>query len=725
MERKSTSVLGLIFIIVCFVGSLLAASNPETEIHYLSGRGSDDTVLWQFKVTGGRQANEWTTIPVPSNWELQGFGAYNYGHDHPKSREKGFYRTYFTVSAQWKQKRIFIVFEGVMTDTEVRINGQLAGPVHRGGFYRFRYEITPWVHFDRKNFLQVLVSKVSADSTVELAERRADYWVFGGIYRPVYLEAVPQAFIDWTAIDARADGLFRARVTLNGAAPHDRVTALIFRMDGSPLGKSFATFLGTGKTSVLLETQVTGQKNWTAETPHLYWVEFRLQRGKTVLHTVRKRFGFRTFTVRPGKGLFLNGKRIVLKGCSRHSFWPTTGRALNRNRCRKDILTIKQMNMNAVRMSHYPPDSYFLDQCDELGLYVLDELGGWQRPPYATAVGKKLLAEMLKRDVNHPSILFWDNGNEGGWNPNLDGEFARYDLQHRTVLHPGALFNRVDAHHYPSYARLQKELKDSTLVLPTEILHGLYDGGLGAGLDDYWKLLYPHPHFGGMFLWVFADEGVVRTDKNCFIDTDGNHAPDGILGPFHEKEASFYTIREIWSPVFIETANPLPSDFTGDLPVENRFDFTNLNRCRFEWELLRFFDPPDQSAGHLVLASGSFSGPDLPPHEKGRVHIPLPAHWRQADGLLLRAFDANSRLLNTWSWKWTPAAKVVARVFHTGGQMPHVRKEGRFLKVVTPTVTFYFDAQTSLLANVQQGGHTIPFSNGPRFVASGSRDSVV
>ncbi len=375
MKRK----IALIFMLF-LATSVFASSNTETEIRYLSGRGSDDTVPWQFKVTRGRRANEWSTIRVPSNWELQGFGAYNYGHDHPKSDEKGFYRTTFTIPVRWQSKRIFIVFEGSMTDTEVRVNGRLAGPVHRGGFYQFRYEITGLVRFDKKNFLQVLVSKVSADSTVELAERRSDYWVFGGIYRPVYLEAVPREFIEWTAIDARADGSFRANVFLNGSTRVTRVTAQIYRPDGSLLGKVFSAEVKSGEDSVFLATRVAGQKSWTAETPNLYRVEFRLLRGKTVLHVVRQRFGFRTFEIRKGKGLFLNGRRIVLKGCSRHSFWPTTGRALNRNRCRQDILTIKQMNMNAVRMSHYPPDSYFLDLCDELGLYRTGRIGRMAAP---------------------------------------------------------------------------------------------------------------------------------------------------------------------------------------------------------------------------------------------------------------------------------------------------------------------------------------------------------
>ena len=176
--------------------------------------------------------------------------------------------------------------------------------------------------------------------------------------------------------------------------------------------------------------------DWTAETPNLYTVRVSLQQGGQSIHTVTKRFGFRTFEVCAGDGLYLNGQKIRLKGVCRHSFWPDSGRCLSKEISYADVRLIQEMNMNAVRMSHYPPDEHFLDACDELGLYVLDEPSGWQKPSYDTEIGRKLIKEMVTRDVCHPCILFWDNGNEGGWNRELDNQFAQYDPQNRTVLHP-------------------------------------------------------------------------------------------------------------------------------------------------------------------------------------------------------------------------------------------------------------------------------------------------
>jgi beta-galactosidase/beta-glucuronidase len=199
----------------------------QIETLYLSGRGSDDAVAWDFFCTKGRNSGVWTKIPVPSCWELQGFGAYEYGvmirpsdgqpNRPPLADEQGLYRHEFTVPAAWRGRAVRIVFEGVMTDTEVNINGQTAGPVHQGGFYQFKYDLTDKLRFDAPNLLEVTVSKRSANDSVNRAERYADYWNFGGIFRPVKLEALPAQFIDRVAIDAKADGSFSADVFLGAA----------------------------------------------------------------------------------------------------------------------------------------------------------------------------------------------------------------------------------------------------------------------------------------------------------------------------------------------------------------------------------------------------------------------------------------------------------------------------------------------------------------------------
>ena len=333
------------------------------------------------------------------------------------------------------------------------------------------------------------------------------------------------------------------------------------------------------------------------------------------MHTVHQKFGFRTIELRPGQGLFVNGKRVFLKGVDRHSFWPDSGRTFSEKISRDDIAVIKDLNANAVRSSHYPPDRHFLDACDELGIYVLDELGGWQAH-YDTDIGQKLVKEMVEHDVNHPSIIFWDNGNEGGWNPALDGDFAKYDPQKRVVLHPSGAFPAgiADTRHYPTYEMLQQKLSDDAVYFPTEMLHGLYDGGAGAGLNEYWDAILNSKAGAGGFLWAFLDEDVKRVDKGGILDSADNQAPDGIVGPYREREGSFYTVKQLWSPIIVTPPDVASRSYT----VTNRYSFTNADQCTFEWETIAFRQPKDAASGSVVLASRTDHGRSLAPGASAR-----------------------------------------------------------------------------------------------------------
>ena len=544
----------LTFWITCLVSIAFSTFgfSQSSEIKYLSGKGKGSQVYWNFEVTGGAKQGVRDSIKVPSNWEFEGFGNFNYGRDKNPSSESGLYSTIFMVPSGWKGKRIYIVFEAVMTDATVTINGQLAGKKHQGAFYRFSYDITDKIYFDKDNLLEVKVDKVSSNQSVNKAERKADYWIFGGIFRPVYLKAVPNTSIQRVAIDAEANGKFAMDVFVEGIKrKNTQIDLQIFNKASDELVATITKSLKANDTIHHITTSVKNPDLWTSETPNLYYAVVSLKNGKDTLHEITETFGFRTIRVKKGDGVYINGTKVLFKGVNRHSFHPNSGRTLSDSMNLADALLIKAMNMNTVRMSHYPPDKYFLKVCDSVGLYVFNELSGWH-DAYDDTVGFQLVRELVTRDVNHPSIVFWDNGNEGGWNTNLDGEFAKYDPQNRPVLHPWALFNEINTDHYENYKEVDSIFRRGDIYMPTEFLHGLYDGGSGAALDDYWKLMLSYPHSAGGILWAFADEGVVRPNQNGKIDVDGNNAPDGIIGPFHEKEGSFYTIKEIWSPVQVK-----------------------------------------------------------------------------------------------------------------------------------------------------------------------------
>ncbi len=689
-----------------------AAFSQGTIVKYLSGTDKDYTVPWDFYCTGGNNSGKWTKIAVPSNWELQGFGTYNYGHDKVKADEQGIYKHEF-FSENWKGKKVFIVFEGSMTDTKVMINGKQAGPVHQGGFYRFKYDITDLLKSTGKNLLEVTVDKTSANASVNNAERKSDFWIFGGIFRPVYLEVVPRTFIDRVAINAGADGSFQLQAFPQNLQGNESIEAQLQKTNGENVGQPFAVKADMTKEQQELHHNFTRPLLWSAEFPNQYQVIVSIKNKLGTVHQVKQKFGFRTVELRANDGLYVNGTKIILKGSNRHSFWPETGRTLSHNVHLLDVGLMKEMNMNAVRMSHYPPDQDFLYVCDSLGLYVLDELTGWQAK-YDTIVGHKLVKELVVRDVNHPSIIFWDNGNEGGWNTALDNDYALYDPQKRTVIHPWEKFNGTDTKHYPDYNSVVKTVANGhEIYFPTEFMHGLYDGGAGAGLDDFWSQMIQHPHGAGGFIWAFLDEAVIRTDKNGIYDSDGNHGADGIVGPHREKEASFFTIKEIWSPVHIDL-QLIDEKFTGNIAVENRYSFTNLNQCTFKWKLVTFRQPQDKATTAIVKATGSPASPNLKPGEKGTLNLGLPASWSKDDALYLTAYGPDKKEIFTWSWAIsTPEAFMKRAIPSQVKSTIQTKETDQTLQVNCDGINYYFDKATGYIQKVVKPSATISLSGGP------------
>ncbi len=713
-----------------------AARAAETETQYLSGLGKDDPVKWEFMCDKGMNANKWSTIGVPSNWQLQGFGIYEYGRPNPADgwpRTHGIYKRTFTTPAAWRDKTVFIDFEGVMTDAQVTINGQSAGPVHQGGYYAFKYDITSLLKpAGEKNELQVDVDDDSMNPSVNNAERRGDYWNYSGIYRPVYLEAVPRTFVDHLAISATAEGSLSVDVTTSdtrtGAASAGKASLemRVLDLNGRPVGDPIMAKDVSFNEVTHLAGKIDNPRLWNAETPNLYQLEVRLRLGDAVVHTVHQKFGFRTIELRPGQGMFVNGKRVFLRGVDRHSFWPDSGRTLSAQISRDDINVIKDLNGNAVRTSHYPPDGDFLDACDELGIYVLDELGGWHAH-YDTDIGQKLVKEMVEHDVNHPSILFWDNGNEGGWNTALDSDFSKYDPQKRVVLHPWAAFppGIADTEHYPTYEQLQQKLAADAVYFPTEMLHGLYDGGAGAGLNEYWDLILKSKAGAGGFLWAFLDEDVKRVDKGGILDSADNQAPDGIVGPYREREGSFYTVKQLWSPIIVTPPDGTARAYT----VTNRYAFINADRCTFEWEAIAFRQPNDAASGSVVLSSRTDRGRSLSPGASASWDgwgSPAPAAGpnakRRPDATRLRIKDATGRVIQTYVWPATDLAHRLEQVEKSAGRAkPAATESGDTITATAGDLSLQISQTTGLLVSATRQGKSFSLVNGPRVVAMGSR----
>ncbi len=713
----------------CVLLALAWAASPEklagqatSDRLYLSGTDKDNTVDWAFYCTGGRNSGAWTTIPVPSCWELEGFGAYHYG-TYSAEDESGLYRHSFAVPEAWEGRRVYIVFEGVMTDATVKLNGHSAGPTHRGAFYRFRYDVSGLLDYGADNLLEVTVDKSSSQRSINEAERQADYWVFGGIFRPVYLLSEPAEAIDALAIDAQADGTLRVQAELLGIAGADRLTTELRTLEGDLVATLPEQTILPGSSIALTEGTVAGVNSWSPEFPNLYEVQVRLYENESLVHVRTETVGFRTFEIREGDGLYLNGEKIRMKGVNRHAFWPDSGRTTSPELDEADVRLIKDLNMNAVRMSHYPPDKSFLEACDRLGLLVLNELAGWQYA-YSTVHGRPLVKEMVLRDRNHPSVVWWANGNEGGHNLALVDDFVQWDpLQQRPVIIPtnsdSPILNGVKTRHYPDYNSLVNDLQGPDLYMPTEMLHGLYDGGHGAGLKDYWEAIRNAPLGAGFFLWNLADEGIVRTDRDGALDTEGDRGADGITGPYREKEGSYRTVRRLLSPIQLPEA--LPEVFEGSLSVENQFAFTDLSECTFEWVLLDL-----TLEAESVVAEGSQPGPALAPRSTGTLMLSIPVDFAQHDALRVHAYDPHGRLVETWTWPLTGRSEWAARLIDEGSGEITVAESEQYLDLAAGNVAVRIRKDNARLQRVLDDGIDLGFTNGPRVVTTtGTANSIL
>ena len=709
MKNMKRLLLSLSFII-CHLSFSFA---QQSEVIYLSGHGPEDAVKWDFWCSEGMRSGKWGKIDVPSCWEQQGYGGLTYGryyiydrdgekkwadrHDNRLTKEYGLYRHRFQVPRQWQGRQVAIVFEGVMTDTEVKINGQLAGDVHQGGFYRFSYDITDKLQYGKKNLLEVKVDKHSADKSVNAAERRADWWLFGGIYRPVYLVAKPQTCIEHVAIDARADGKMRLDLRCKNLKGDEQLELTIQRR-GDALASGRRLIPLKAVESQTVEAQWQDVKTWDTEHPNLYDITLRLLSNGTNVYETEVTIGFRTLEFREHDGIYLNDVKLLVKGTNRHCFDPETGRSVSHERNLQDIRLIKQMNMNAVR-SHYPPDVDFLNLCDSLGILYLNELAGWQNS-YSDAVGHKLVREMVERDVNHPCIFLWSNGNEGGFNTHLDGDFAKYDPQHRKVVHAWADFDGLDCRHYPTMQDQAYRLDHGQNVfMMTEFLHSLYDRGQGAGLEGMWAKFRRSRLFAGGFIWAYVDETIHRRDTDK-MDTYGPNAPDGIVSAERKPLGSFYTVRQVWSPIQIKDFEASPRSFRGSFAIENDFLFCRLSEVTMKWQV------PSVGEGIVSL-------PDIGPGETGHATLALPKNYQQGDILKLEAYTATGDTICTWTFPIKRPAEYFAANISDVSTSGTITEQDTLIVLSANGTIAKLSKQTGLLVSLQKGDTIVPLSNGP------------
>jgi len=510
------------------------------------------------------EAGEWDVIPVPSNWQLHGYDAPNYTNieypyplDPPHVPDKnpvGLYRRLFNIPEAWSNRRILISFGGVNPAFTLWVNGKRVG-YGQGSHMPSEFDISDFVR-SGENTLAVMVYKWCATSYLE----DQDFWRLSGIFREVYVYSVPQLHVRDLYIQPHLDDNYNDAKLSVKATVRNYASAI-------PGKYSLALMLLNSKHEVVCEKEsgfcapepnqelvidlsmdVKSPEKWTAETPYLYSV------------IAKSNTGFRKVEIINSQ-LMINGVPVKIKGVNHHDTNCDLGHAVSRDSMLRDILMMKQYNINAVRTAHYPNDLYWLELCDKYGLYVIDEADqeahgfGYEDPEYDlsdkpewTEVFVDRAIRMVERDKNHPSIIMWSLGNETRYGKNHDAmaEWIRKRDNTRPIHYERAIYAEVVdivSVMYPSVDALEKEGKrtdDKRPFFMCEYAHSM--GNSPGNLKEYWDVIYKYPRLIGGCIWEWMDHGLKRfTDDGRewfayggdFGDypNSGNFCLDGLVGP--------------------------------------------------------------------------------------------------------------------------------------------------------------------------------------------------
>ncbi len=641
----------------------LAASPAETPEGF-AGPGFDDRA--------------WTALPVPSCWQLNGFGRPHYTNIRypfpidpprvPSENPTGCYRTAFELEPGEPGERVRLRFEGVDAFFECWVNGVEAG-FSKGSRLPAEFDITDLARPGR-NTLAVRVLQWCDASYIE----DQDHWWLSGIFRDVLLLRRPAVAIEDLAIrtdledDAR-DGRLHARVVLEGEGARDAsVTARLFDPAGAevPAGPLARTDDRDPRGPVFEAAwTVPAVQRWTAETPALYTLLLTLRdAGGCVREVVPERVGFRVIEMKNGN-LCLNGVPLLFRGVNRHDHHPDHGRAVPLAWMRESLITMKRHNVNAVRTSHYPNDPRFLELCDELGLYVIDEadlechgfgfdkdLNRITNDPGWEAAYVDRMERMVARDRNRPCVVLWSLGNESGYGANhraMAAAARRLDPT-RPLHYEGdreAETSDVVSRMYVPVAEVERIARRRGWTKPfilCEYAHAMGNGP--GGLKEYWDAFNRHRRLQGGFVWEWMDHGLRRRLPDGrtgyayggdFGDepNDGHFVIDGLVFPDGTPSPGLVELKKVMEPVAIEAVDAA----AGRLRIRNRYSFLDLAHLSGAWSV---------TCEGETLEEGRLRLPRTGPGRSGRVRVPLATRRSEAAGE--RWLNVSLRLAADTAW---------------------------------------------------------------------------
>ncbi|MGC8612316.1 MAG: glycoside hydrolase family 2 TIM barrel-domain containing protein [Athalassotoga sp.] len=595
----------------------------------------------------------WNEINVPGEWQIQGYDYPIYtnitypwtGYENPEPPHAptiynpvGSYRTTFTIPKEWRNREIFISFQGVESAFYLWINGRFVG-YSEDSFTPAEFDITKYVKTG-ENDLAVEVYRWCTGSWLE----DQDMIRLSGIVRDVFIYSTPKIHMrDFEVItdldDRYEDARLRIKVNVKRYSTDVKKTfsleAYFYDKDGKIIFSNAVKkrFLSEDEVVVPIEGDIENPQKWSAEYPYLYTLILTLKdsQGK-VLEAEGCKVGFRKFEMKNDL-MTINGKVIKFKGVDRHEFDPRNGKHVPAETMIKDIKLMKQLNVNSVRTSHYPNDPLWLDLCDEYGLYVIDEAnlethGVRDRVPASdpqwTNACLDRVQSMVERDKNHPSILIWSLGNEAGHGTNfrLMSDWVHMRDSTRLVHYEGdSSVADMTSEMYSPVERVEEYAKSGNRkpYILCEYAHAM--GNSNGNLYKYWDLFRKYPKLQGGFIWDWVDQALYekRPDgKGEYLayggdwgdnPNDGNFCANGIIFADRTLKPQAYEVKYVYRNILAKPVDIL----NGEFEIFNEYLFTNLNVFDFQW----FLKENDEiiNFGKMEL--------DINPSESKIIKIPI------------------------------------------------------------------------------------------------------
>jgi beta-galactosidase len=660
----------------------LALGRDRTASRYHRSLNGDWKFLWSEKPADRPEGfwredfddSGWGTIPVPSNWQLHGHGVpiylnirYPFPEDPPRIPHDynpvGAYRHAFEVPADWAGRRIVLHLGAVKSAGWIFVNGDTVGYT-QGSKTPAEFDVTPFVRPGGDNLLAVEIYRWSDGSYLE----DQDFWRLAGLERDVYLYAEPRTRIADIFAKAGLDadyqhGVLDVDVAVRTDEPVSRpvrVSLELLDAQGERVltgGEAMRTVaVDSGETvHARFEHDIAGVAHWTAETPSLYTLLVTLTEDGRATEVAALRTGFRTVEIEDGQ-LKVNGQPITIKGVNRHEHDPATGHVISESSMRRDIELMKQLNVNAVRTSHYPNDPRWYELADEYGLWIVDEANieshGMGYGPRTLGNDLRFMdahldrtRRMVERDKNHPSVIIWSLGNEMGNGANLYATYGwirgrddtrpvqseRAELEWNTDLYVPM---------YPSIGWIQRyaETHDDRPLIMCEYAHAM--GNSIGNFDDYWDAIDRYPNLQGGFIWDWVDQALYKVLPSGDTmmayggdfgppgtPSDGNFVINGVITADRQLHPHALQVKHVYGPAKIlpvdggqavAEAATGPGSGTGEAPARvrlvNRQDFRGLDRFRLHWRVLE---------DGATIQEGDLDPPDLAPGDTAVLTVPV------------------------------------------------------------------------------------------------------